>query len=166
LKIDAGNLLKLLPKRNTSLYVFLPLFEQAINLYQRTLENAQRLSQTSTSTTHVDISTVDNLHYDITLELRELLEQISTTEVNQQSLREIQVINAFMKDLLKERRLTRRMVTGLHGSLTNVIVQVGRSIEIAESQHIEKSKTYTSLQKNIIDFENRVKKETDITLLK
>jgi diguanylate cyclase (GGDEF)-like protein len=184
LKIDTANLLKLLPKKNTSLYASLPFFEQAIMLYQRALENAQALNKTCTSTTHIELSTIENLQYDITIELRELLEQISITDVNQQSFREIQVmltqginhqqllesclvvIKAFMKNLLKERRHTRKIVTGLHGALTSVNAQVARSIEMAETQHIEKSKNHTSLQKGMVDFENTIKNETDIAVLK
>jgi diguanylate cyclase len=184
LKVESANLLKSLPVRNTSTYVSLPFFEQAINLYQRALENVQTLNKTAESTTHLDISAMNTSHYNVTLELRELLEQISSTDVNQQSFREIQVmliqginhqqllescllvIKAFIKDLLKERRQTRKIVTGLHGSLTNINVQVGRSIEMTETQSIERSENHTSLQKDIIDCGNTIKKETDIVLLK
>ncbi|MFT7504395.1 MAG: diguanylate cyclase [Gammaproteobacteria bacterium] len=184
LKIDAANLLKSLPKKNTSLYISLPFFEQAIMLYQRTLESSQALNKISTQTKQADISTRDSLHYNITLELRQLLAQISITDDNRQSFTEIQlllaqginhkqllescliVIKAFINDLLKERRHTQKTVTELHGSLTNINVQVGRSIEIAEIQDLEKNKNQEYLQQSIVDFENTVNEETDIASLK
>jgi diguanylate cyclase (GGDEF)-like protein len=182
LKNDAARLLKSLPKENTSLYALQPLFKQAMNLYQRALENVQLLDKASSSTPNV--APEKNAHHDITLELRVLLEQIPTNDVNQLSFKEITVmltrditrqqllesclvvIKALINDLLKERKHTRKMVTELHSSLTDVNAQMDSTIEIAETQHTEKNKNDTALLESITDCETTVEQETDIAALK
>jgi diguanylate cyclase (GGDEF)-like protein len=179
LKVDTANLLKALPQRNTSLYASLPFFEQTFKLYQRAMENPQ-----GQPGSEADFSISHNLHQDIIIELRELLEQISTTKYNQQALGEIKtkltnginhqqllecclgVIRAFMADLLKERKYARKFIFELHDSLTKVNGHVSRSVEISESQHLAKGKNNSALREHILDIGNTVTTETDLELLK
>jgi diguanylate cyclase len=184
LKIDTANLLKLLPKRNTSLYASLPFFEKTLKLYKRAISSSEGKSGSNIPTSEADFSVGHNLHHEIIVELRELLEQISTTKINQQTLVEIKakltkginnqqllecclgVIRTFMTDLLKERKYARKFIFGLHDSLTKVNGQATRSVEISESQHSAKTQNNAELREHIIDIGNTVTTETDLVLLK
>ena len=184
LKIDTANLLKLLPKRNASLYASMPLFEKTLKLYQRAMSSSEGKSGSNVPTSEADFSIGHNLHHEIIAELRELLEQISTTKIIQQTLVEIKaklnqginhqqllecclaVIRAFMTDLLKERKYARKFIFGLHDSLTKVNGQATRSVEISESQHSAKTKNNAELRGHILDIGNTVIRETDLVLLK
>lgn len=184
LRTNVGRLLKSLPKANTSLYALQPLFKEAIALYQKALENAQSLNKTYLADS--PLTKDKEVHHRIALEFRELLGQISSASANDnlQSFREIQVmlaqeithqqllesflvvIKVLISDLLKDRKHTRKIVTGLHQSLTDINVQAERSIEVTETQHAQREGHDASLLESIIECGNKVEQETDIGLLK
>jgi diguanylate cyclase len=186
LKLDSTRFLSTLPHKHSSLYRALPQFEQAIELYQRALDNAFTFNSvvSADTTDKAKLALNEKLHQEITTELRELLEQISDGKDKSKRLAEIKsqlvkginhqdllecclvVIRAFMKDLLKERKHAEQFVSGLHKSLASVNNGVERSIEATQSCFEAKQSDNVSLRENIANIDHVVTEELDLSALK
>lgn len=185
IKNQASQFLLSLSAESDDLFSSLPQFETALNIYQQALDNAEQFKQaTGGNADKGGISLSQKLHEQISQELRELIDQLSSSRAKDKQLQEVRsqlikgidhqellecclmIIRAIIREVVKERKHAEKFVSSLHSSLSKVNKSVERSIDDAETQFQQKQKNNESLRAHLTTMEDVVDSTNDIALLK
>lgn len=169
-----------------SLYTSLPQFEQAIDIYNKALENLSQYNASikSGDSKSENLTNSNKLHLLLTEELKELIGQLAFADKKDKQLSEVKsqlakgidheslmecclvLIRAIIKDVVLERKHAEKFVTGLNSSLSKVNSTIGQSIEDATDNFEKKSTVNDELKQQIVSLESVVDNSKDIATLK
>ncbi|GAB3022014.1 GGDEF domain-containing protein [Bowmanella dokdonensis] len=185
LRQETQSFLQTLRQSHASLYSSLPHFEQVLSLCQKALTNLeQRQRAQIPPVSEENLHLADELHQQITDELKALITQLGDSDSSDVDLVEIRnklvrglehhelleccliIIRAILKDVLQERKHAERFISGLHKTLTNVSQTVGDSLQSSQASYQEKIEHSTALRQHIQGIEIAIDEAVDLALLK
>lgn len=177
-----------LDPRSVSIYSALPQFEKAIEIYQQALENANPAKKNrplkGAANIYLASEQSNRLHKNITMELKELIEQFYQADKKDQQLKDIRLrllqgispeellecclflIRIIVKDVLKETNVTERFVNGLHNSLLKINRQVEHNLDEAKKHQQDRVENLASMKDHIQGIDSAVNDSTCLDSLK